>query len=357
VVDGRGWKSWESNRNREVKGWGDSEAPRVARIRRNLLVPAGLRQNRLSVHYFRVGSTRREGWVLQDRRLMGPAAKATGRLVWWKAAGVGEGVRILLQTKEPAIDAIENPLVTIVDREWHSRFFARVVASRRGKHTINTIGPAFELAAARTALLRPSSLSHSFSFSLSLLPSRPLVLLLFRAPTHPRTSTTLSQWRGWLSLHGSEPLSRAESPLRCGVTSPLPRRRCLLRAGSSFRSSSSGARASGRPFGPQVRHPRENWIMATMHSWLNKSCVVALPPPSWRISSLFEVPSKIFISNLRILWGTSRNVWELGIDPLRLQGFSSLKLIKVDSVLMKTNGTRLHLPDLRDSIKRKCEDT
>lgn len=52
-------KATETERS---KDGGDSGAPGVARrIWRNLLVPAGPRQNRLSVHYFRVGAAVENG--------------------------------------------------------------------------------------------------------------------------------------------------------------------------------------------------------------------------------------------------------------------------------------------------------
>lgn len=155
------------------------------------------------------------------------------------------------------------------------------------------------------------TLSLSFSRSLVLRPSSSLAHL--HTPGSPLPSRSSG---GGSRCRGPEPLSRAESPLRCGVTSPLPRRRCLLRAGSSSRSSSSGARASGRPFESRefnvrtridengndnvYRRPRTRGRASLVWSFY-------VPPP-WRISPLFEALSKIFISNLRILRGTSRDV-------------------------------------------------
>lgn len=92
-----------------------------------------------------------------------------------------------------------------------SRSLARVLASRREEASTQLMPSVVLLSNSRLRARRSVFVlcsPHALSFFLPF--SRPLALLLSRAPTHPRVSATLSQQRGWLSL----PRSRASQSRR-----------------------------------------------------------------------------------------------------------------------------------------------
>lgn len=84
---------------------------RSRRIRRNLLVPAGPRQNRLSVHYFRVGAAVKEGE--RGERVVGIEGVRCGGEwgVWFDGKRVVQGVRATLFANRREPDTIENSLL------------------------------------------------------------------------------------------------------------------------------------------------------------------------------------------------------------------------------------------------------
>jgi len=151
----------------------------------SLLVPAGPRQNRLSVHYFRVRAARRR----RRRR-----RETVGRVAGWKGerepqrrGGLSDGGRGDSRSVSRAIGVGD---VLASGREC-SRGAS---SSDERKGAINTVGPAFETRGCAHRAL-PPSLSLSLSLSLALSPSSSFA--------HPHTTTRdrypPAQRRGWLS--------------------------------------------------------------------------------------------------------------------------------------------------------------
>jgi len=153
----------------------------------SLLVPAGPRQNRLSVHYFRVRAARRR----RRRR-----RETVGRVAGWKGerepqrrGGLSDGGRGDSRSVSRAIGVGD---VLASGREC-SRGAS---SSDERKGAINTVGPAFETRGCAHRALPPS-----LSLSLSL--SRPLALFLFRASTHHHPGPLPSRAAAGVALVGA----------------------------------------------------------------------------------------------------------------------------------------------------------